>query len=117
MMIRLKHNLFKWFRRSKPVPVSPPSKKGKDQVSESIRKTCLNCMHYHGELSDPSDVYYHIHDYCDIWETQIPDFILYNRGGYERGFTDIESGMTNCHAFESKADDLIYIFPELGSRG
>ena len=30
-----------------------------------IKKTCMNCWHFHGCLSEEEPSYYHIHDYCD----------------------------------------------------
>lgn len=30
-----------------------------------MHKTCYNCIHYHGCLSEEDPSQYHIHDYCD----------------------------------------------------
>ena len=80
------------------------------------RKTCLNCNHYHSILEDTGkESFFHIHDYCDVWKTEIPDCAIFDRNEFECGYTDIESGVTECHAFEPRKDEkFVFEFPELG---
>ena len=33
-----------------------------------MKKTCMNCSHFHGCLSEEAPSYYHIHNYCDAWD-------------------------------------------------
>ena len=74
-------------------------------MAKIIKHTCANCEYYHPTLMDMDDkTDYHIHDYCSIWGTRIPDYILFDRNGYVEGYGDIECGVACCWCFEARKD-------------
>lgn len=78
----------------------------------SVIKTCMNCEHHCSTMSD-SRTDFHIHDYCTVWRTQIPDCVIFDREGYIAGYSDIEYGLAGCWAFEPRQNTLINKFPEM----
>lgn len=88
----MKNQIFNW------------NSKRKNKI-KAIQKTCANCKHYHPILADPRDENdYHIHNYCSIWNAEIPDYTLFGRLGYSEGYSDIECGVAHCWCFESRVD-------------
>ena len=75
-------------------------------------ETCINCKFYCSALSDDKSDY-HIHDYCIIWRTQIPDGVIFNRENCASGHTDIECGLTKCWAFLPKDEAKQETFPSI----
>lgn len=84
-----------------------------------MKKTCMNCSHFHGYLGEEEPFSYHIHNYCDAWDkTQscpmhsiINDFLNYlpcsltaeelKEAEVELGtYDDIETGEAGCYRFE-----------------
>lgn len=82
-------------------------------MAEIYRKTCVNCKHYHPVLACTENDF-HIHDYCSVWMTRIPDGVVCERLGYEACYTDIECGVATCFAFDVKEGQLKYLFPNMG---
>ena len=37
-----------------------------------MKKTCFNCCHFHGCLSEEEPSYYHIHNYCEKFNMVLP---------------------------------------------
>ena len=79
-----------------------------------MKRTCLNCSHYHGCLREP-DSQYHIHDYCDAMDrtmkspmlSPICSFLdsyfadaLLTSADSQGAFDDIESGVAGCYRFD-----------------
>lgn len=75
-------------------------------------ETCINCKFYCSTLSDDKSDY-HIHDYCRIWKTQIPDGIIFDRENCVSGYTDIECGIAKCWAFFPKDGAKQESFPNI----
>lgn len=59
---------------------------------------------------------YHLHDYCIMWQRQIPRTEIFDRLEFECGYDDIESGFANCWAFEQKDGEIQTEFPIMFSR-
>jgi len=69
-------------------------------------ETCLNCQHFHSLMEDNVDYYFHIHNYCSVWNHVVPSRTMFDRTGLESGFDDVECGYTKCHAFEPKDEQF-----------
>lgn len=83
--------------------------------STEVRRTCYNCTHHHGNLSD--DTCYHIHDYCDVWRTEIPSTVVFDKLGFQTGFDDLECGIAHCWAFDPKKDGIVSSFASMSMNG
>ena len=85
-------------------------------------KTCLNCRYFKSCLSD-STSYYHIHNYCSLWDRTFPnlqksfvtsflddhynDLLKLNEKNPELNICicdDIECGLANCYMFTPKEE-------------
>lgn len=60
-------------------------------------KTCSKCKHYCSNLND-SDSLFHLHNYCKVWRSQIPD----GKGKEMNGviYDDIETENAGCWLWE-----------------
>ena len=64
-----------------------------------MKKTCMNCNHYHGCLAE-EDTYYHIHDYCDAWKisNEHPEYSIISEflksGVYDVSKDELPDGLT-----------------------
>ena len=71
-----------------------------------MKKTCRNCIHFHGCLGE-SDSFYHIHDYCDAWDRTNPcpmfsvinDFLDEYCIDFDHICDDHETGESRCYCF------------------
>ena len=86
-----------------------------------MKKTCYNCVHYHGCLSEESPSQYHIHDYCDKFnmvlmnnfESEVNHFLdLHWRTMHEATADsnysvndDFETGEAVCWMFDETANE------------
>ena len=68
-------------------------------MSEEIIMTCANCKYYHSRLTDSREDF-HIHDYCDLWRTEIPTYTIFDRADLSCGYDDIDTGVAMCWGFE-----------------
>ena len=72
-----------------------------------MKKTCMNCTKYHATLSG-KDSSFHIHDWCEQWETVLDAYALANKMDYDCPFnSDLETGDAFCYMFEP-VDTPIY---------
>ena len=64
-------------------------------------KTCMNCRKYHATLNDEQGHDFHIHDWCEQWNTTLDPFALADQFEYN-GFynSDLETGEACCYMFE-----------------
>lgn len=74
-------------------------------------ETCKNCRYHHDTLVGDGE--FHIHDYCSVWKTQIPNHIIFDRLELEKGYDDIECGLAKCWAFKMKDGDILTKFPKM----
>lgn len=72
--------------------------------------TCKNCAFHHDTLE--GDGGFHLHDYCSVWMARIPNSIIFDRLGLDKGYDDIECGLARCWAFKAKPDNIQTKFPK-----
>ena len=66
-----------------------------------MKKTCMNCKNYHAVLANDADNY-HIHDWCDQWQTVLNAYALADKMEYDCPFnSDLETGDAYCYMFEA----------------
>lgn len=65
-----------------------------------MKKTCMNCIKYHATLSGENGDF-HIHDWCEQWNTTLNAYALADKMDYECPFySDLETGEAFCYMFE-----------------
>lgn len=84
-----------------------------------MKKTCYNCIHYHGCLSEQEPSQYHIHDYCDKFNTvlshsmeaEVNNFLdeYWNTmckavADYHGVYNDFETGNAVCWQFKEASN-------------
>lgn len=61
----------------------------------------MNCTKYHAILLSNEGLF-HIHDWCEQWNTVLDAYALADKKGYECPFkNDLETGDAFCYMFEA----------------
>jgi hypothetical protein len=67
-----------------------------------MKKTCFNCAYYCFELCNPKNPEMHFHNWCEKWQTFVPDMEIAGQYDYREDVfnTDLETGDAVCFLFK-----------------